>query len=92
MAGRSLRAEGKIRAHENLRRAAKRLSQPRVVDPGDLTEEALLVPPALGHQEIEMRVKVDSVSKGLDSRNASGHQFARRQDFEMPQLSIISLM
>jgi hypothetical protein len=34
------------------------LSQPRVVDPGDLMEEAGLVHSTLGHQEMEMGVKI----------------------------------
>ena len=35
--------------------AGEELGQPRVVDPGDLMEDARLVHSALGHQEMEVR-------------------------------------
>ena len=55
---------------------SEELSQSRVVDPGDLMEEARLVHSALGHQEMEMRVAIDPGSEGLDGGNHSGHQLA----------------
>jgi hypothetical protein len=39
------------------------LSQPRVVDPGDLMEEAGLVHPALGHQVMQMGVKTKTFTR-----------------------------
>jgi len=53
--------------------AGKDLSQPRVVDPGDLTEEAGLVHSALSHQEMEAGVEIDAVSEGLNGRDHPGH-------------------
>jgi len=41
---------------ENL--AAEKLSQPRVIDLGDLMEDAGLIHSALGHQEMEVRVDI----------------------------------
>jgi hypothetical protein len=38
--------------------AAENLSQPRVIDPGNLMEEARLVYSALGHQEMKVGVKI----------------------------------
>jgi hypothetical protein len=40
--------------------------QPRVVQAGDLIEDAAVIHSALGHQEMEARVKVDPIPKGLD--------------------------
>jgi hypothetical protein len=56
--------------------AGKELSQPGVVDPGDLMEEAGLVHSTLGHQEMEMGVKIYPVSKGLNGGDNPGHQLA----------------
>jgi hypothetical protein len=39
-------------------------------------EEAGLVHSTLGHQEMEMGVKIDPVSKGLNGRDNPGHQLA----------------
>ncbi len=52
--------------------SGEKLSQPRVVDAGDLMEDPGLVHSALGHQEMEMRVEVDPVAKGLDGGNDPG--------------------
>jgi hypothetical protein len=57
------------------------LGQPRVIDPRDLMEDARRVDAALGHQEMEVRVKIDPVPEGLDGGNdprrkrAPGHNF-----------------
>jgi hypothetical protein len=66
---------------ENL--AAEELSQSRVVDPGDLMEEDRLVHPVLGHQEMEVGVKIHPVPKCLSGRNNSGHKVAPGHDFEI---------
>ena len=42
--------------------AGEVLGQPQVVDPGELMEEARHVHSALGHQEMQMRVKFDPVA------------------------------
>jgi hypothetical protein len=39
-------------------------------------EDARLVHPAFGHQEMEVRVKIHPGSKGLDRRDDPGHQLA----------------
>jgi len=39
-------------------------------------EEARLVHPALGHQKMEVGVKIDPGSEGLNGGNNSGHQLA----------------
>jgi len=44
--------------------AAEELRQSRVIDPGDLMEEAHIVHPALGHQEMEVRMHIDPVGVG----------------------------
>jgi len=46
--------------------AAEDLRQAQIVDPGNLMEDAGRVRPALRHQEMEMRVEIDAVPKGLD--------------------------
>jgi len=63
---------------------SEELSQPRVVDPGELMEEAGLVHSALGHQEMEVGVKIHPVPKCLNGRNDSGHQLAAGQGREIP--------
>jgi len=52
------------------------LSQPRVVDPGDLMEEACLIHSTLGHQEMDVGVEIDPVAECLNGGNNSGHQLA----------------
>ena len=65
--------------------AAEDLSQPRVVDPGDLMEEARLVHSALGHQEMEVGVKIDPIAECLNSCDDSGHNVSFSHDFEIPR-------
>jgi len=47
-------------------RSAEQLGQSRVIQAGDLMEDAAVIHSALGHQEMEVRVKVDPIPKGLD--------------------------
>jgi len=54
--------------------AGKELCQPRVVDPGDLAEDAGLIHSALGHQEMQVRVKIYPGSEGLNGRDDPGHK------------------
>ena len=51
---------------------------------GGLVEEARLVHPALGHQEMEVRMDIDPVPKCLNGRDDSGHQLATGQNLEIP--------
>jgi hypothetical protein len=43
----------------------EKLTQSRVVDAGDIMEEARSVHPALGHQEMEVRVKIKGQILGI---------------------------
>jgi len=63
--------------------AAEELRQLGVVDPGDLAKDARLVHPALGHQEMEVRVISNPSSEGLNRRDDSGHQLAWGHGFEI---------
>jgi len=56
--------------------AGKERGQPRVVEAGNLMEDPGLVHAALGHQEMEMRMGVDPVAKGLDGGNHSRYEIA----------------
>ncbi len=55
---------------------AEEFSQPGVVDPADLVEDAGLVHPALGDQEMKVRVEINPVAERLNSRDDSGHKVA----------------
>jgi len=54
-------------------RSAEQLGQSRVVQTGDLMEDAAVIHSALGHQEMEVRVKVDPIPKGLDRGDDARH-------------------
>jgi hypothetical protein len=59
------------------------LGQSRIVEAWDLVEEAGLVRSSLGHQEMEMGVKIYPVPVGLNGRDDSGHQLALGHGFEI---------
>ncbi len=80
---RPLRAEQPLGDQQPEHFPGEDLGQPRVVDPGDLVEGPGLVHSALGHQEMEMRVKIDPVAKGLNGRDDPGHDIARGDHFEI---------
>jgi len=63
--------------------AGKELSQSRVVEPGDLMEEARLVHSAVGDQEMEVRMDIDPVPKCLNGGDDSGPKLASAHDFEI---------
>jgi len=63
--------------------AGEDLGQPRVCDPGDFMEETGLVHASLGHQEMEVRVKIDAVSESLNGRNDARDKIFTRQDLEV---------
>lgn len=63
--------------------AGEKLRQPRIIDAGDLMEEAVCAHPALGHEEMEVGVEVDPVAKCLDGRDDSGHKFTPGDSFEI---------
>jgi hypothetical protein len=52
--------------------SSEEFSQSRVVDPRDFMEETRLVHPALGHQEMEMGVKIHPAQNGPHTRPGNG--------------------
>ena len=50
------------------------LRQPAIAQAGDLMEDSHPVGPALGHQVVEVGVKIDPVPEGLDGRDDAGHK------------------
>ena len=46
--------------------AGENSGKPRVVQPRDLMKDPRLIHSALGHQEMEVHVKIDPVPEGLD--------------------------
>jgi len=52
------------------------LGQPHVVDPRDFMEDARFVHATLGHQKMEVHVKIDPVPKGLDGGDDPGRKRA----------------
>jgi len=77
------RAQQRLADKHRQNLAAEDLGQPRVVDPRDLMENARLVGPTLGHQKMEVHVKIDPVPKGLDGGDDSGRKRAPGHNLEV---------
>jgi hypothetical protein len=61
------------------------LLQPLVVEPWDLMEDARLIHPALGHQEMEMRVEIDAGPERLDDGDNTGLKCFPRYGLKIEQ-------
>ena len=78
-----IRAE-KLPADEKVQHlAGEDLGETRVVDPRDLMEDARLVQAALGHQKMEVHMKIDPVPKGLDGGDDPGRKRAPGHNLEV---------
>jgi hypothetical protein len=59
------------------------LGQTGVVDPRDRVEDAVLIHPTLGHQKVEVRVKIYPVSEGLDGGEDTRDELFPRHGLEI---------
>jgi hypothetical protein len=53
---------------------SEELSNKVIMEAGDMVEGAIWGCAPLGHQDMDVRMKVDAISEGLDDRNDSWHQ------------------
>jgi hypothetical protein len=78
-----LRAEKLLADQKREHFPSEDLGQPRVVHPRDLMEDVRLVGPAFGHQEMEVRVKIDPVPEGLDGGDDARNEILACQSLEV---------